>query len=163
MEVVWNSPLPCGLPLWGQLTQITVHRAMSKALMIGFVCAWCQTWCSVYIFSFSVCVCERQWKQLPKVSVCFVILFDFHKSHWCILTGNLFFLLYWIKSDFFFYIWKILVWKNITNPQKAKAELLLLNVSMHFCPSCTFSDWASKDFRLLVTFFSSSSRSLALL
>lgn len=27
----------------------------------------------------------------------------------------------------------------------------------------TFSDWASKDFRLLVTFFSSSSRSLALL
>lgn len=29
--------------------------------------------------------------------------------------------------------------------------------------SLTFSDWASKDFRLLVTFFSSSSRSLALL
>lgn len=134
MEVVRNSPLPCGLSLslWGQLTQITVHRAMSKALMIGFVCAWCQTWCSVYIFSFSVCVCERQWKQLPKVLVCFVILLDFHKSHWCILTGNLFFLLYWIKSDFFFYIWKILVWKNITNLQKAKAELLLLKVSMHF-------------------------------
>lgn len=33
---------------------------------------------------------------------------------------------------FFFYIWKILVWKNITNLQKAKAELLLLKVSMHF-------------------------------
>lgn len=36
------------------------------------------------------------------------------------------------KIRFFFYIWKILVWKNITNLQKAKAELLLLKVSMHF-------------------------------
>lgn len=41
-------------------------------------------------------------------------------------------------------------------------------IAMHILLKChmktlTFSDWASKDFRLLVTFFSSSSRSLALL
>lgn len=149
------------LSLWGQLTQITVHRAMSKALMIGFVCAWCQTWCSVYIFSFSVCVCERQWKQLPKVLVCFVILLDFHKSHWCILTGNLFFLLYWIKSDFFSIFGRFLFGKTSPISRKPKQNYYFLKCQC--ISSCTFSDWASKDFRLLVTFFSSSSRSLALL
>lgn len=35
--------------------------------------------------------------------------------------------------------------------------------SVSLCGALTFSDWASRDFRLLVTFLSSSSRSLALL
>lgn len=95
---------------------------------------------------------------IARVSECVIIWQTSGFSHmWPGLTSCFFLAYYWVENESWSLVHISLCGKN------PMTEILKGFFQDIYSMTLTFSDWASRDFRLLVTFFSSSSRSLALL